>query len=220
MKKLDILPTVNEASRVDLSGAAVVIIDVLRATTSMLYIFNSAARAVYPVGEVGAARIKKEQMPDALLCGERNGVPPPGFDMGNSPVVFKDADLWDRDVILTTTNGTQAVECSKNAELVVTGAFSNASAVAGFLHKNAHRLPVYLLCAGTRGAFSIEDFFCAGLIAARLASLGGVTLTDVGWAAVKLSELPVESVVNEQTCGHLDFLVREGFREDVELSLL
>ena len=219
MKKLDVLPTAREGVGLDLSGSAVVIIDVLRATTSMSYIFESGGRAIYPVEEVEAAHEMKRRMPDALLCGERGGVAPPGFDMGNSPAVFKDADLSGRDVILTTTNGTQAVATARSAGFVIAAAFRNAAAVAAYLRKNAHDMPVYILCAGTAGAFSLEDFYCAGMIASRLAAGGFTALSDFAWAAVKLSGLPVEEVVNEKTCRHLGFLLEKGFSLDVKLAL-
>ena len=119
MKELRILSTVNEGATVDLSGSAVVVIDVLRATTSITYMFESGAKAVFPVGEVGAARTQKEKMPHAVLCGERNGVAPDGFDMGNSPSAFKNTDLSGKEIILTTTNGTQAVSCALNSRVLV-----------------------------------------------------------------------------------------------------
>jgi 2-phosphosulfolactate phosphatase len=216
---LDIVPTAQAGIHHDFSGSAVVVIDVLRATTSMLQIFESGGSAIYPVGEVERARERKRQMPRALLCGERKGVPPEGFDMGNSPVVFRDAELTGREIILTTTNGTQAVESARTADLITTASFGNTVSVARYLRRHASNLPVYLLCAGTNGAFSIEDYFCAGIIASYLLAADNTTLTDFAWAGVKLSGLPVEEVVNAETCKHLAFLLHNGFSDDVELCL-
>ncbi|MBN1685879.1 MAG: 2-phosphosulfolactate phosphatase [Spirochaetales bacterium] len=219
MDKLDVLATARDGSGADLSGSAVVIIDVLRATTSMYYIFHAGGRAVYPVAEVEAAREKKKLMPEALLCGERGGVAPPGFDMGNSPEAFRDADLSGREIILTTTNGTQAVASARNADMIIAASFCNAASVAAYLHKKTKEMPVYLLCSGTAGAFSLEDFYCAGIVASHLLAFGHTALTDFAWAAVKLSTIPVDDVVNEVTCKHLGFLLRKGFAGDVKLSL-
>jgi len=218
-RTLDVVSSAQAGIQYDFSGAAVVVIDVLRATTSMLHIFESGGRSIYPVGEVEAAREKKSRMPEALLCGERRGVPPEGFDMGNSPVGFRAAELTDKEIILTTTNGTQAVECAQNASLIITASFGNAVSAARYLQHHAGELPVYLLCSGTNGAFSIEDYFCAGVVASYLSEDGNRVLTDFAWAAVKLSELPIEEVVNADTCKHLHFLQESGFSGDVELSL-
>ena len=216
-RTLDIVPTAQTPC--DFSGAAVVVIDVLRATTSMLHIFESGGEAIYPVEQVEAAREKKRQMPEALLCGGRHGVPPEGFDMGNSPAAFRDAELAGKEIILTTSNGTQAVGRAPKAALIATASFGNAVSVAGYLLHHAKDLPIYLLCAGTNGAFSIEDYFCAGIIASNVVAAENTTLSDFAWAAVKLSGLPVEEVVNTDTCRHLEFLLRSGFSSDVELSL-
>ena len=216
---LDIVPTAQAAAQHNFSGSAVVVIDVLRATTSMLHILESGGRAIYPVEAVETARERKNQMPDALLCGERRGVPPEGFDMGNSPVAFRDADLTGKDIILTTTNGTQAVGHARNAANITAASFGNAVSVARYLLEHENDLPLHLLCAGTNGAFSIEDYYCAGIIASYIATVGNAALTDFAWAAAKLSGLPIEEAVTPDTCRHLGFLVRSGFSADVELSL-
>ncbi len=216
MKELRVLATVSDAERVDMSGATVVVIDVLRATTSMAQIFSSGAQSVYPVAEVDNARLKKKSMPDALLCGERNGLPPEGFDMGNSPAAFADADLSGKSVIITTTNGTRAIAAAKQAVALIAGACVNATAVARYLCSHPEA-PVYLLCAGTRGAFSIEDFYCAGLIAAQLVHT--YSFDDFAWAAAGLTQVPIADVVNARTCRHLNFLLESGFKTDVEFAL-
>jgi len=219
MREVRVLSTVDEAARTDLSGCAVAVIDVLRATTSMAYMFSSGAKAICPVGEVEAAREQRLNMPGALLCGERNGVPPEGFDMGNSPAEFKEADLSGKEMILTTTNGTQAVACAMKARLLVAVACVNAAAVARYICENTEIEPVYLLCAGTQGRFSIEDFYCAGLVASHIRELCKANLDDFSWAAAKLTQLPVSSVVNAGTCKHLAFLLESGFKTDIELAL-
>lgn len=218
-RTLEIVPNAQAGTLHDFSNSAVVVIDVLRATTSMFHILESGGLAIYPVEQVEAAREKKRLMPDALLCGERHGVPPEGFDMGNSPVAFRDANLTGKEVILTTTNGTQAVGCARNAVFVAAASFGNVVSVAHYLLRHAKDLPLFLFCAGTNGAFSIEDYFCAGIIASFMATAGNLELTDFAWAAVKLSGLPVEEVVNPVTCKHLGFLLHNGFSADIELSL-
>ena len=98
-------------------------------------------------------------------------------------------------------------------------AYVKRPSVARYLLEHENDLPLHLLCAGTNGAFSIEDYYCAGIIASYIATVGNAALTDFAWAAAKLSGLPIEEAVTPDTCRHLGFLVRSGFSADVELSL-
>ena len=108
MAELDVLLTAAQAEAHDLTGQAVVVIDVLRATTTMTVMLERGAECVRTVAEVEEAR-RVASVADWLLAGERQGVAPPGFDFGNSPVQLSQADLAGRRVLLTTTNGTRTV---------------------------------------------------------------------------------------------------------------
>ncbi len=212
MNDVILVPTVQSATAAELAGRRVAVIDVLRATTVILTALERGASRVLTVAGLEEARLLRAGLPGALLAGERGGFAPEGFDYGNSPVELSGADLAGRIVVLTTTNGTLAVQRAEPAASIVAACLRNAAAVAGNLASSEG--PVALLCAGTEGAFTIEDFYCAGLIARGLASRG-YALSDLAWSAALLAQRPVAEVVNERTCSHVRTLIRRGLRADI-----
>nr|MDO8118956.1 2-phosphosulfolactate phosphatase [Candidatus Sigynarchaeota archaeon] len=153
-----------------------VVIDVLRASTSVAMLLHRGARAVKIVRTVDEALALKRSFPGAILCGERGGLPPAGFDYGNSPVEFSTADVSKKDVILTTTNFTRiAVEAiSKEFPSVYCCAFVNRSAVAGIVRRKAtaEGRDVLLVAAGTKQD-AFEDLACAMHVAKYIEVLHG-----------------------------------------------
>ena len=114
-----------------LAGATAVVIDVIRATSTLLEALVNGARGVYPTESIEeavqlAASLGRE---DTLLTGERKGLKVEGFDLGNSPREFRRDVVEGRQVVMTTTNGTRAFLAVAGARRVVSGAFSNLSAV-------------------------------------------------------------------------------------------
>ena len=223
---IDIIATAEAAEGIDFTGTDVIVVDVLRATTSIHCALRAGAKTVYPVESVEQARKMKVDIPDALLCGERGGVAPSGFDMGNSPADFASAPLDDMEIILTTTNGTLAVSNTRGARRVIAATMLNAASAAGHLVRRPNGDPsngdpaaVYIICAGTDGRFSIEDFYCAGLIVSAFAVKGYGVPTDQAWAAAILADLPIAAVVNGTTCRHMAVLQKKGFFRDLELAL-
>ncbi|MBT3275658.1 MAG: 2-phosphosulfolactate phosphatase [Spirochaetales bacterium] len=216
-----VITTAQAAAAVDFTGSVAVVIDVLRATTSIQCIFESGARKVYPVSSVEDARRLKEEKPAALLCGERKGIALEGFDYGNSPAEFLESDLIDREIILTTTNGTLAFQNCDGASRMMSGCMLNARSAARRIVVGYSEMPVNIICAGTGGSFSIEDFYCAGILAAELGELGSHMLSDFARASVFLAEHPVSKAVNSSTCKHLGYLASLGprFRRDIQIAL-
>lgn len=150
-----------------LGRSTVVVIDVLRASTTMTHALAAGAKRVIPCLDVDEARALRESAGvDALLGGERGGLPIAGFDLGNSPAEYTPQAVRDRTVIFTTTNGTRALHAAQDARRVLIGSFVNAAAVVDAL---ADTPEVALVCAGTRGRITREDVLCAGLFADRLA---------------------------------------------------
>jgi 2-phosphosulfolactate phosphatase len=151
----------------ELADGAVVVIDVLRATTVIAHALAAGTRQVIPCLEVEDALQAAAGLPkgEAVLGGERGGLKIDGFDLGNSPDEFTPQSVGGKTLVFTTTNGTRAMMAGKQARRVVTGAFVNASAVVETL---AGEGDVHLLCAGTRGEITREDVLCAGLLAERL----------------------------------------------------
>ncbi len=165
-----------------LPGGVVVVIDVLRATTTIAQALASGALAVVPCQSVPEAHAVAAELagiqlaapeetvaPDIraksglILGGERQGALIPGFDLDNSPLKYAPDTVNGKTVIFTTTNGTRALQHCRLADRVLLGGFNNLHAVIALLAEEAR--PIHLVCAGTNGAISTDDALCAGAIA-------------------------------------------------------
>ena len=171
-----------------LEGRAALVIDVLRATTSVVAACAAGCRSIIPVPDEAAARRVAARFPagECLLAGERGGDPIPGFDLGNSPLEFTRARVGGRVVVLTTTNGTGCMLAANPAVAVGVAALTNAAAAARWARET--EADVTLLCAGEKGSFCLEDAVCAGFVVEALAANGGgARLSDAAVAARRLA---------------------------------
>jgi len=150
----------------DGSDSIVVVIDVLRATSSMCIAFHNGVRSIIPLASVEESLSYKDK--GYLVAAERKGEMVDGFDMGNSPFSYMSPEIRDRDIALTTTNGTQAIEIAKGAHQIVIGSFLNLDALATWL--KAQDKNVICLCAGWKNAVNLEDTLFAGALAQQLVS--------------------------------------------------
>lgn len=141
------------------------VVDVLRATTTMTAALAAGAEGVVPCLEVETAREVAARMRAAgrpvLLGGERGGVRIEGFDLGNSPAECTPQRVAGRTLVFTTTNGTRALEACQAADRVLLAAFVNREAVVQALQSAAH---VHVVCAGTQGRITREDTLLAGAL--------------------------------------------------------
>jgi len=181
-------------------GKCVVIFDILRASTTIVTAVSNGCRSIRIIGEVDEARELGGKMPDALLGGERGGVRPSGFDLGNSPFEYTTEKVAGKDIIFTTSNGTRAALAAKEAELILIGCFLNRTVVAEKIIQSS--LDVLLLCAGSEGAYSFEDALCAGFYADYLTAHGNYTSTDDGILLLDI----VVSNIKSRISKHGDFL--------------
>ena len=153
----------------DVLGRTVVVFDVLRATTTMTAALASGVEEIRIFDNIDSARAAAASYPDKkILCGEVNCLPPPGFDLGNSPRDWTSAFRAGFRVFMSTTNGTRAIAAAfplKPAHLLI-GALVNAQAVASAVA--SFEKPVTLLCAGTGGGDSLEDLIGAGAVLGAL----------------------------------------------------
>lgn len=146
----------------ELAGRAVVVIDVLRATTTIIHALAQGASAVIPCLEVEDARKAAEKLGSAaLLGGERGGRAIAGFDLGNSPTEYQSERVSGKTIVMTTTNGTRAMLRCQAARRVLIGAFVNFSAICEQLRDEPH---IDLLCAGTDNQVTREDVLFAGAV--------------------------------------------------------
>lgn len=155
-----------------LSGGTAVVIDVLRASTTIIHAIAAGAQAVVPCLTVEDAFAVAERFPtkERVLGGERHGQLIDGFDLDNSPLRYTGEVVGGRTVIFTTTNGTRALLACSQAKTVLVGAFVNLSAVVEALRLLGD--DVHFVCAGTDGQLTAEDILFAGAAAAKLLSTG------------------------------------------------
>src|SRR5205807_4137111 len=156
-----------------LRGRIAVVIDVIRATTSVLTMLERGCAEVLIAPTIEAARRYREAQADVVLAGERDGRAPAGFEFGNSPVAFAGAALAGRRVVFATTNGTRAMHLAQEASVVLLGCLRNRSAVARGALSFAARdgLGLSVVCAGREGRFSLDDAYTAGAIVAAALSV-------------------------------------------------
>lgn len=175
--KLDVLLTPGELVPGELAGRTVVVLDVLRATTSIVEALAAGARTLYPVATIeeaiGLARTLGRD--EVLLAGERKALPIEGFDLGNSPGEFTPERVGGKTIVMSTTNGTLALTAASAGGRVIVGAWTNFQAVVDELAR-AQAEPVFL-CAGRDRVFGLEDAVCAGQMAAALMK----ALPDAAW---------------------------------------
>ncbi|MFL5243567.1 MAG: 2-phosphosulfolactate phosphatase [Gemmataceae bacterium] len=161
-----------------LTGCLAVVIDVLRATTTIIHALAAGCTAVRPCSEVEEAKQLAGTMRAGrvLLAGERGGVPLPGFDLGNSPREFTARNCRHATLVLTTTNGTRALLRAAEAERAIVAGFVNYSAVCEQLRSDAR--PIHIVCAGTDEAVTLEDALLAGALVDFLSETMEVHLND------------------------------------------
>lgn len=206
----------------DLGEAVVVVIDVLRATTTIVYALQNGARAVIPCEEPEDALAVRERLgADAVLGGERNSVCIPGFDLDNSPSSYTRGKVEGKTVAFTTTNGTRALNraIQASARAVVCGAFVNLTALVDLVRSmNPQR--VLLACAGSEGALALEDVLCAGAIARRLQGAEQrVELSDAAAAAALAYGSAAQDLRAAIVTGHhAKSLIEAGFANDIAVA--
>lgn len=160
----------------------VVVIDVLRATTTMCVALDQGAEKVIPVETIEECLTYKGK-DGYILAGERNGRKIEGFDFGNSPFEFMNGVVKGKTLVLTTTNGTRAIKMTENSHQVVLGGFLNFSALAKWIVSEGR--DTLLLCSGWRDKFNLEDTVFAGAIIHHIKEYFLVD-SDSAFAAEKL----------------------------------
>jgi 2-phosphosulfolactate phosphatase len=178
---------INETSERDIY----IVVDVIRATTSMAVMFDQGAARVLVAGSVEQAREAARKFAGRLLCGERNVQRIPGFDYGNSPVQYAQLDLGGRELIMTTTNGTRAFYACPEQALRMAGSFYNAGAVIthALALAKTRACDIHIVCSGESDYFGLDDAVCAGYLALELQHRqAGIQLWDSASAAIALYE--------------------------------
>ncbi|WP_022835166.1 2-phosphosulfolactate phosphatase [Salisaeta longa] len=214
---VEVFLTYSSVTEDDVRGATVVVIDVLRACSTIATALHHGARAVLPVADMAeAGKIAANLDPDMYrLGGERNAEKIEGYHLGNSPLEYTQDEVEGRDVILNTTNGTRALSRAKTAKHLLAGSFLNASRVVDFLKQV--ETPIVIICAGRQNRLSLEDTICAGVLLDRLWENDDPGLvSDAAHTAVTLYHHDRDDVEDAlKRANHAQRLMRNGYTEDV-----
>ena len=165
-KQIEVVITPALLPLYKVQGKTVVVIDILRATSTMCVAFKTGVAKILPVSTPEECTIFKDF--DFLCAAERNAIKLPGFDMGNSPFEFINPLLKDRSIAFTTTNGTKAIKQSKElgAAQIAVGSFLNMEVLTTWLKHQPN--DVILLCAGWKDKANLEDTLFAGALIDQL----------------------------------------------------
>ena len=197
-------------------------IDVLRASTTIVTALANGARAVVPFADTDElmTRARQFQRGDVRLAGERRMLPIEGFDLGNSPAQFTTAAVGGLTVLMTTTNGTRALVAAQGAADVVVAAYVNISAVTAMLRVALRGgTDVIIACAGHDGHYALEDAACAGRYVRMVTRrLSGVAMNDAAHSCALLARSygdEIGSIFLDSAHGRA--LSGAGFHEDLAL---
>jgi len=170
----------------DLHGRVCVVVDLLRASTTIVRALESGATCVVPcLTPQDAMQLRDSRTHEpALLGGERGGLLIPGFDLANSPSHYTPDRLLGKTLIFTTTNGTKAIHAGAGAAKLLIGCFANVSALESAVART--QLPVHVLCAGTGGRITLEDCVFAGRLVSDFQFMGYLPRNDESHMAREL----------------------------------
>ncbi|MBI4946347.1 MAG: 2-phosphosulfolactate phosphatase [Bacteroidetes bacterium] len=199
------------------NDSIVVIIDVLRATSAICVAFEYGVEKMIPVATVEEAREYKQK--GFLVGAERNGLAIDGFDFGNSPFHYMGDHVKGKTIVLTTTNGTQAIEAAKGAHKVVIGSFLNIDALCSWLlsqNKN-----ILLLCSGWKNKFNLEDAVFAGAVTDKIShGNDNYKLGDACLALMYLYQMAKENPIKFLShSSHKERLAALNLKEDIRYCL-
>lgn len=222
--KIDVRFDPFELDELELRGKNIIVIDVLRSSTTIAVALSNGAREIIPVESIeNAVKISGSLFGDVTLRGgERNGKMIQGFNLGNSPLEYTEATVKGKSIIFCTTNGSVAMYKSRFAQNLAVGAFVNISTIIEFIREvQSHFL---LICAGRANAlsnFSLEDSVCAGMIVQRLSGEKGarLELTDSAMASQALYKTYGRSLMKMmKRTEHGQYLIEIGFLEDIKIA--
>lgn len=220
-RSIDVIATAQDAMSRNLEGHLAVVIDVLRATSVMSVAIRNGAKQIVAVSSVEEAFSLRDsgRFGDVLLGGERNAMKIEGFDLDNSPYNYVNECVDGKTIVMTTTNGTQALCATSKAAKTLVCSFLNVDAVATEIAESD--MPVSIICAGTEGRFTLEDGLCAGSLVSRVLSLGdNLILSDFAVAMKNLVDNSSKNLYEMASEGeHFVRLQKKGFGRDAEICL-
>ena len=219
--KINVYVVFDLAPEKELKDRTAIILDTLRASTTIVTALNNGCKRVIPVLEVEEAVNTMNTMGKeyTVLGGERETLKIPGFDFGNSPLEYTEEALKGKQLVITSTNGTKAILKARFARNVLIGAMINDRAVA----EKAVSLgdDITILCAGTEGQLSLDDFYTAGSIVTLICSMrADAELDDAAMLSKEVfAEEKDNLAVAFKKSAHCKRLLENGFKADVEYCI-
>jgi 2-phosphosulfolactate phosphatase len=228
VRKIELFLVPREIPDAYLKGKLAVIIDVLRACTTISYALQNGAKSAVPAQEVEEATrlLASLDRGSTLLCGERNGLKIKGFDLGNSPLEYTESVVSDKTLIMASTNGTPAMARASAARAQVLCSFVNigvvAEAIGASKRGKGAKSDIAVICSGRNGKMALEDAVCGGMLVTLLHEAGLVDLVDgANDAAVAARDLylrhseSLEKMI--RGCTHGRYLESIGFGPDLKV---
>lgn len=217
--KVDLLFLPSEIRNSELEDKLVIVIDVLRASSTIVTALDNGAKDIIPVeSQEDATRLMQEiGRKYVLLCGERGGQRIEGFDLGNSPFEYTPEVIRDKTLIFCSTNGSRAIVKASSAGKVMVGTFINLGAVLKSALENKPA-DIVFLCSGKEDRFSLEDTVCAGMMVFWLKEKfnKNLELSDSAQAGLQVySQYQKDLLKMLNTSIHGRYLVSLGFQEDL-----
>ena len=190
MKSINILLTQSLVQDdLTLKDKNVIILDVLRATSTIAVALTNGAKEIIPTENIATAVRVAKGSKNSILCGERNGKIVDGFNLGNSPLEYTSEVIKDKSMIFSTTNGTLAIMKSKFTKLCLMCSFVNMSAIVDYV--NSIDEDFTIICSGKLNDFCLEDAVCAGMLLNKLNAGKNIEFKDSEIAAANLSNVSV-----------------------------
>ncbi|HKN58069.1 MAG TPA: 2-phosphosulfolactate phosphatase [Gemmatimonadaceae bacterium] len=218
--RLDVFFTPHQAKPADTAARLVVIVDVLRASTTVATALGNGAKTVMPLEGADEVifRSKEFARSQIILAGEQKMHPITGFDLGNSPQDFTKKAVEGKTILITTTNGTRALLGVQGARDIVIASYVNFTAVLAMMKVAASsNTDIAIICAGEEGSFTLEDAACAGrYVRAIPRRTDSVQVNDAAAASVLIEKKygdNIEKVFKESSHGQA--LAEAGFGDDL-----
>lgn len=215
---IDIIISASDIKEEKIKGKTVVVIDVLRATSVMVTALKNGCIKVIPVKTVEeAVEIASRDRHNYILGGERNALKIEGFDYSNSPLEYTEETVKGKTVIMTTTNGTQAIKNSESAENIIIASMINGSAVAKKIAKE--NKDVVFINAGTYGQFSMDDFITSGYIISKIKEMVEVELSDIATTSLYVYDNNKDIISFVKEASHYKRILTLGLEDDLKYCL-
>lgn len=215
MRTIEVCLTPDLIHQHELKGKIVVVVDIFRATSCIVTGMANGVASIKPVGEVDEAKTLGKE--GYLMAGERGGIKVPEFDMGNSPLEYQKDSVKGKKVAISTTNGSQAIIKSGDAEEIIIGAFLNLESVAEYLLQAKESVVIH--CAGWKGTPNLEDTLFAGALIDECAE----EMDTVGDSALLAHQLYIANHENlfgiAKQSSHAERLSGFGIEEDLEFCM-